>query len=403
MGEVLISVKGVGKKFCRNLKKSLWYGLCDAAGSVVHGQEHRSEVLRNDEFWAVEDVSFEVKRGECIGLIGKNGAGKTTILKMLNGLILPDRGRIEMRGRVGGLIALGAGFNPLLTGRENVFVNGAILGMNRRTIEARLDEIAAFADIGAFMDAPVQSYSSGMSVRLGFAVAVVLVKPDILLLDEVLAVGDMGFIIKCLNAVRELARDCAVVFVSHNMQFVSSFCTHVLLLTKGRVQAHTESVAEGVEAYLRLFPMPTEASGSGGAAFSRIALRQREGQKIETLAQGESATLDFFLKCDPGIHDTSVSVYVMDQAQTPIICYPDIPHSLPLQSDGSRSEMLRMSLGRLDLNAGRYSFVLAVMERGSERCLCRQQGLLPFQVTSTSMHWGSIVRQVTLQSLPNSQ
>ena len=135
-------------------------------------------------------MSFELRRGDCLGLIGRNGAGKTTLLKMLNGLIKPDRGRIEMRGRVGALIALGAGFNPILTGRENIYVNGSVLGLSRREIEEKLDDIIDFAEIGKFIDAPVQSYSSGMQVRLGFAIATAL-RTDILLLDEVLSVGEL--------------------------------------------------------------------------------------------------------------------------------------------------------------------------------------------------------------------
>jgi hypothetical protein len=145
--------------------------------------------------------------------------------------------------------------------------------------------------------------------------------------------------------------------------------------------------------------MPTEESGSGGASFSSVVMRQSEGEIIDRITQGEHATLDFQLQCAPGIHDTSLSVYVMDQAQTPIICYPDIPHALPLQADGSRSASIRISLGMLDLNAGRYSFVLALTEKGSARCLCRQQGISPFQVTSTAVHWGSIVRTATPQTL----
>ena len=194
--DVLICVEGVSKKFCRDLKRSLWYGVKDAV-SDVFGREGSTD-LRRDEFLAVNDVSFEVRRGECLGLVGRNGAGKTTLLKMLNGLIKPDHGRIEMRGRVGALIALGAGFNPILTGRENIYVNGSVLGLSRKEIDRKLEDIINFAEIGDFIDLPVQSYSSGMQVRLGFAVATAM-EPDILLLDEVLAVGDDAFRSKCFD------------------------------------------------------------------------------------------------------------------------------------------------------------------------------------------------------------
>ena len=160
-------VEHASKKFCRSLRRSLWYGTIDMAGELVGGGG-RHDRLRNDEFWAVRDVSFELKRGECLGLIGRNGAGKTTLLKMLNGLIKPDHGRIEIRGRVGAVIALGAGFNPILTGARTSIVNASVLGLTRQEIDEKLDEIIDFADIGDLIDAPVQSYSSGMQVRLGF-------------------------------------------------------------------------------------------------------------------------------------------------------------------------------------------------------------------------------------------
>ncbi len=232
--DVLIHVEDVSKKFCRNLRRSLWYGLQDTAADLL-GRGESSASLRPEEFWAVDDVSFSLKRGECLGLVGRNGAGKTTVLKMLNGLIKPDKGRIEIRGRVGALIALGAGFNPILTGRENVYVNGAVLGLSKREISERIDEIIDFAEIGDFIEAPVQSYSSGMQVRLGFAVATAM-KPDVLLLDEVLAVGDAEFQAKCYRRIGKILEDTAVVLVSHFPHHVRKVCDTAMWLSKGRKQ-----------------------------------------------------------------------------------------------------------------------------------------------------------------------
>lgn len=231
--EVLIKVDKVSKKFCRNLKKSLWYGIHDLAGEVI-GRNGNHARLRPEEFWAVNDLSFELRRGECLGLIGRNGAGKTTLLKMLNGLIKPDRGRIEMRGRVGALIALGAGFNPVLTGRENIYVNGSVLGLSKREIDAKIDEIIDFAEIEEFIDSPVQSYSSGMQVRLGFAVATAL-NPDVLLIDEVIAVGDSSFRSKCYNRIDRMRKRCSVILVSHNMEHIGRVCNSGFVLHKGVV------------------------------------------------------------------------------------------------------------------------------------------------------------------------
>ena len=254
----LVHVQGVSKKFCRDLKTSLKYGLYDIAAELNPLKRDRpcSHDLRAGEFWAVKDISFDLSRGECLGLIGRNGAGKTTLLKMLNGLIKPDTGRIEMNGRVGALIALGAGFNPILTGRENIYVNGSVLGLSKREIDDKLEEIIDFAEIRDAIDAPVQSYSSGMQVRLGFSIATAI-RPDILLLDEVLAVGDTAFKVKCYNKLRELMPSCATVIVSHQMFDISRICTRLLVASDGRTR-FLGGVAEGILEYNRLNTRTTD-------------------------------------------------------------------------------------------------------------------------------------------------
>ena len=245
--DVMVKVEGISKKFCRTLKRSLWYGVQDLAAELLRRDGYRD--LRRDEFWAVRDVSFEVRRGEALGIIGPNGAGKTTMLRMLNGLIKPDRGKITMRGRVGALIALGAGFNPVLTGRENIYINAAVLGLSKRKVDKILGEIVDFAELHEFIDTPVQNYSSGMGVRLGFAVATQL-DPDVLLIDEVLAVGDMAFQRKCIDRMKSLAkRGKTVVFVSHNIFAVQTLCDRAIWLEKGRI--HEQGEAASVIAHYR--------------------------------------------------------------------------------------------------------------------------------------------------------
>ena len=230
-----VKVEQVSKKFCRRLRYSLWYGLVDL-GAELTAQNGNGELrLRHAEFLAVDDVSFELRRGECVGLIGHNGAGKSTLLKMLNGLVRPDKGKITMRGRVGALIELGAGFSPILTGRENVYINGAVLGFSKGEIDAKFDEIVDFAELDDAIDAPVQTYSSGMYVRLGFAVAAQL-NPDILLVDEILSVGDMAFRVKCMNRIWTLLKSgVAVILVTHNMYHVQAFSSRAILLEKGKI------------------------------------------------------------------------------------------------------------------------------------------------------------------------
>jgi lipopolysaccharide transport system ATP-binding protein len=255
--DVVIRVEGVSKKFCRSLKRSMWYGFQDITRDVLSVRTN-GQKLRPQEFWAVDDVSFELKKGQTLGLIGPNGSGKTTMLKMLNGIILPDRGRVEIKGRVGALIAVGAGFHPQLTGRENIYINGAILEMGKREIDKKFDEIVEFADIGDFLDTPVKHYSSGMYVRLGFAVAVHC-EPDILLVDEVLAVGDVDFQAKCYEKIREIVnRGKTIIFVSHQFHNVEKICDRVIVLFEG-LNCYEGEANDAID-YYRYRTMPRDTT-----------------------------------------------------------------------------------------------------------------------------------------------
>ena len=235
-----VKVENVSKKYCKSLNRSMFYGVKDI-GRNTFGLSSHSDRLRESEFWAVDDVSFEVKKGETLGIIGPNGSGKTTLLKMLNGIFWPDKGKITMKGEVGALIEIGAGFHPLLTGRENIYINAAILGMNKKYVDEKFEDIIKFADIGDFIDTPVKFYSSGMFVRLGFAVAVHC-EPDILLVDEVLAVGDTSFRNKCYKRLNEIKseKNAAILFVSHDLYIVERFCDKGLFLNHGINKSYGE-------------------------------------------------------------------------------------------------------------------------------------------------------------------
>lgn len=252
MSETLVEVDHLSKRYCRSLNRSLWYGMKDLLREWTgQAKDQTQSVLRPGEFHALRDVSFELRRGECLGLVGTNGAGKSTLLKMINGLVKPDGGRVRIRGRMGALIELTAGFHPILTGRENIFVNGAILGMGRREIARRLDAIIDFAEIGDAIDAPVQTYSSGMRVRLGFAVAAFL-EPDVLLVDEVLAVGDVRFRMKCYDHLRRLRENgTALIVVSHSTVDIQRATTRVIVLEHGRT-TFDGPMAEGLLCYDRI-------------------------------------------------------------------------------------------------------------------------------------------------------
>jgi lipopolysaccharide transport system ATP-binding protein len=315
MADILVKVESVRKKYCRSLRRSLWYGTADILSEVVRAQRHR-DVLRTSEFWALDDVSFELRRGDSLGLIGRNGAGKTTLLKLLNGLIQPDAGRIEIRGRVGALVALGAGFNPLLTGRENIYVNGAVLGLTKREIEDKLEEIISFADIGDAIEAPVQSYSSGMAVRLGFAVAAAT-EPDVLLLDEVLAVGDAGFRARCYARIADLRRRAAVIFVSHEMAHVARLCQRTLLLRDGRLEFLGDTPT-AVNRYAREFDAePKRRLAGTGVARVRDLIVCGTDQHPEPCARyGSPLTIQLHIETEIAIPDLTIDITFHSVAET---------------------------------------------------------------------------------------
>jgi lipopolysaccharide transport system ATP-binding protein len=347
--EILIRAENVGKKFCRNLKKSLMYGAQDI-GYDLMGVDRSHAGLRKDEFWANEGVSFELRRGECLGLIGKNGAGKTTLLKMLNGLIRPDTGTIEMRGRVGALIALGTGFNPILTGKENVYIAGSVLGLSKREIRDRYEEIVDFAELHEFMDTPVQSYSSGMQVRLGFAIATAM-KPDILLLDEVLAVGDAAFRNKCYQKVSELLEKAAVILVTHNMAHIGRIATKVLVM-KGGKPTFYGAPSEGIAIYNDLNEQPSELKAEkpmlsgcvtdARISFDNLSLDYGECLKIEIQAESQEVVKGCFFY-----------IYIFDLSGTIIAQWVSNADGQLTDLEQGHNEY-QFQLGPLHLNGGMY-------------------------------------------------
>lgn len=257
--EYVIRVDHLYKKFTKDLRRSMVYGVKDIIKDWAGLPTDRS-ALRPSEAWALQDINFELKRGETIGIIGRNGAGKSTLLRLLNGIYPPDRGRIEVRGRIAAMIALGAGFHPHLTGRENIFLSGSVLGMSKSEVQSKLDSIIDFADIEDFIDSPVASYSSGMYVRLGFAIAT-HAPIEILLADEVLAVGDLAFKVKSFNRIGELRKQgISTLLVSHDMTQVSMFCNQVLLMDRGKTH-YLGEVEKGIELYLRDFLHSLESMG----------------------------------------------------------------------------------------------------------------------------------------------
>jgi lipopolysaccharide transport system ATP-binding protein len=319
--EVAISVEQVSKKFCRDLKQSLFYGVQDIATDLVGGKR-KSDTLRSGEFWALKDVSFQLRRGEALGLVGANGAGKSTLLRIISGLIKPDTGCVRVKGRVAPLIALGAGFNPILTGRENIYANMSILGLSTQAIKKRFDEVVDFAEIWDAIDAPVQTYSSGMAARLGFACAI-YTEPEILLIDEVLAVGDIKFKMKCHQKLAKLRQNgTAFVLVSHNPHSVLNICNSSIYLLKGQLilSGEAESVIRKYEEDLCLsgkenalgalvLPEKPEQESSGLDIVS-ICFKDEWGNVIPAPMTGEPAYLCVECKAYKRIDEANLGILI---------------------------------------------------------------------------------------------
>ncbi len=278
---------------------------------------------RNDKaemLWALKDVSFEVEPGEVVGIIGRNGAGKSTLLKVLSRITEPTAGRVELYGRVASLLEVGTGFHPELTGRENIFLNGSILGMARKEIETKFDEIVAFAEVEKFIDTPVKRYSSGMYVRLAFAVAAHL-EPEILIVDEVLAVGDAAFQKKCLGRMRDVANQGrTVLFVSHNMAAVSALCSKAMVLWQGMVEFSLGSVEEAVQKYLsQVYEITktkladrTDRQGSGKIRIRDFGTFDRQGNELEYLSAGQEVDFRvYYSTAEPNLDNVTVAIGIV--------------------------------------------------------------------------------------------
>jgi lipopolysaccharide transport system ATP-binding protein len=303
--------------------RGLWTRVSRKLSKVpVPQTEDRAECL-----WALRDVSFEIQPGEVIGIIGRNGAGKSTLLKILSRIMEPTEGRATVRGRMGSLLEVGTGFHPELTGRENIFLNGAILGMSRREIVRKFDTIVDFAEIGRFLDTPVKRYSSGMYVRLAFAVAAHL-EPEILLVDEVLAVGDMEFQKKCLGRMSDVAREGrTVLFVSHNMSTVQNLCTCCFLMEKGRLAAsgtpiqvigrYNQVAAGNTRGEQCLLTHPGRGFG-GTPCMRKVVVRSLSSADASIIYMKDDVEIEVAFEAPKPLRDINFGVVVKSQLQTPI-------------------------------------------------------------------------------------
>ncbi len=393
MSDVVIRCEGLGKKYRIGANRHGRYvALRDVLaerfrswGRRLAGRGRGDSGGSYEEIWALRDVSFEVKRGECVGIIGRNGAGKSTLLKLLSRITEPTEGRIRLRGRVASLLEVGTGFHPELTGRENIYLNGAILGMKRAEIRRKFDAIAAFAEVEKFLDTPVKHYSSGMYMRLAFAVAAHL-EPEILIVDEVLAVGDAAFQKKCLGKMGEVAREGrTVLFVSHNMHAVSLLCIRAMFLCAGRLLGIGQTESQ-IRSYLsqikeKAVSESSHRPGSGEYRYDWVAPVKR------CFEPGEEKTFRFRIRRrDSSAPRPYLSACLIDDAGATIAqCDSRLIGYWPELNDhfegvlGIRSPWLKPGTYRLDM----YICSDGIVDQFGHACEFEVSPVLPFRFSAS--------------------
>lgn len=318
MQDIRLEFDGVWKKFRRGERARSLRDAIGGMGRRLLKKRSSTYQLSRDEFNSLKDVSFQVRAGECVGIIGPNGAGKSTMLKCASRILKPNRGSVRVKGRVSALIEVGAGFHPDLTGRENVFLNGTILGMRRKEILQRFDEIVEFAGMSEFIDTPVKRYSSGMYARLGFAVAAFM-DPDVLLIDEVLSVGDMRFGRKCEQKLQEIrAGNTAVLFISHNMSAVRMMCDRVIVLNRGEIQFDGEPDA-AIHAYHDLLSQGDNVGQSHPAVRSlNVSVTDAVGTPTVLASAGDTLNVEVRLHTARPLTDATIGFFVRDEQDNEI-------------------------------------------------------------------------------------
>jgi lipopolysaccharide transport system ATP-binding protein len=367
MSDPIVSIEGLGKRYRLSHQEAEPYvALRDVLASSLSPRRwlrkaNRSAAAVTEDFWALKDVTFTVARGEVIGIIGRNGAGKSTLLKILSRITEPTTGRVTLNGRVASLLEVGTGFHPELSGRDNIFLNAAILGMSRAEIALKFDEIVAFAEVERFLDTPVKRYSSGMYVRLAFAVAAHL-EPEILIVDEVLAVGDASFQKKSLGKMQEASKGGrTVLFVSHNMAAVSSLTTRCVVLNSGRVTFDGPS-GEAIEHYTQSGKRTSAVKPSLGrgshTAISGARLLNDAGESVQHYTPGETLRLEVTLDTD-GSPSLSLEAFLLDASRQKLALaslHQFHGVTLPVQRGRFRTVL---ELTGMWLASGTYTFDLA--------------------------------------------
>lgn len=369
-----IEFNHVWKKFKRGEK---FNSLRDTIPHLIKGmftRDHADETLEDREFWAVKDVNFAIKRGEVVGIIGPNGAGKSTILKLLSGILVPNKGDLKINGRLSALIEVTAGFHPELTGRENVYLNGTILGMKKKELDERMEDIVEFSGIREFIDTPVKRYSSGMYSRLGFSVAA-HINPEVLLVDEVLSVGDIAFQSKCAQKMREMLRGhVTIILVSHNLPLIKSLCSRVILLARGEVirEGHPEDIIpyyenlvqqEEEEALKRKVAVRSDkvrVNTTTAVEIDEVVVCDADGQQRDNFKTRERIKIKAAYTAG---YRVEKPVFMVDVARADgVLCFTGQAENGFSPPHIEKKGCLEIDLGRLSLAPGIYSASLSIWD-----------------------------------------
>lgn len=376
MSSIALEFDGVWKKFRKGQR---YDSLRDLVPAMLRGEllTSRRDELRAREFWALQDVSFQLKRGETLGIIGPNGSGKSTTLKLLSRIMKPTKGHIRVNGKLSALIEVGAGFHPDLTGRENVYLNGSILGMRKEEVDRKFDEIVQFAGLEDFIDTPVKRYSSGMYARLGFSVAA-HVDPEILLVDEVLSVGDTMFQQKCIERMRKIATSgSSVVFISHNLQSVHLICPETLYLEYGK-SVKLGPTAEVIKAYVSA-ERTIEDQDNLRASIENVEIGDRNGLPRDMFEPGEAVQVRFKLQCKEPLTECLLGFLVSRSTDGLEVCDYNMP--LACMKNGRGPEDLCLSLTFVsNLLRGSYAISLHIYHIRTSTFLCFQKNVASLSI-----------------------
>ena len=329
------------------------------------GFSSKASLLRKSEFWALRGVSFELRRGESLGLLGVNGCGKSTLLRLIAGLFPPDTGAIQVTGKVASMIAVGSGFHPHMTGRENIYLNASILGMSQDFVDKEFQNIVDFAEIGDFLDAPVATYSSGMRVRLGFAIASAS-EPDLLLLDEILSVGDRAFRVKCLNRIAKLQKNCAVIFVSHSIEQLRRVCNFGLYIKDSEVIGYGK-ITDMVDLYSSGISKQIESNSAGGSDYVGEGLQVfcKDKGKFKGIGFQECLSTEIVIKSVRSVSRAMLRLVVYNQDFLGIAEYRDKNFHSIVGGDN----VIKVRTLPLSLRKGDYSVTLVVTGEYDTDCL----------------------------------